>query len=338
MSHIIILKWLRRDSSRSTLEITLDKDLNSLTQVVPNDFIRYFSPLNGSKSVYYAEIEPHEQDLIYILKGLRSMRWNSLTSHAIIHPNHIEETRFFMEREIARPNSVNLHSNEHDQIHSSEINYAPSPFARANMVPTHLLLSAQTAGTDETKSNIKRPALSPDAIASILGKTGAPNYGFGQRPNLVNTGITLMQHKYTAHCCSYRFISIALANRIAKDSSATNNQPHSSMQAIVESASKPEQQPRSPLQQQISSSNSNTLNSTNVNNVNYSIQPVQNNAPSTKSLSSSVVGSAQRLPTQRGPSQMLRPASTSALIPAATQEFYQQNAATGSAWLLLSCN
>lgn len=138
------------------MDILVDKDMNSLILVLPNDLSKRFSLVSGVKGVYRADMDNFDQDFLTILKGVRSLRWHTISSHAILHPNNSEETRFYMERELHR----NL---PHGDVSST---------------------AAAQIGED---GKLKRPTLSPDAVAGLLGNNNTPSsapFGFSQRQSV----------------------------------------------------------------------------------------------------------------------------------------------------------
>eukprot|EP01039_Chlorochromonas_danica_P005327 gene5327-5862_t len=141
MSQLIIVKYVRKEGSYSTVDIVLDKDITNLGIVLPNDLAKRFTVVSGVKGTFHAEIDSAEQDWLTILKGLRLMRWHTITSHVLLNPNSLEETRFYMEREVGRsvafsPRTNNTTtSSEQDGSHHGE----DSGNGHAHAPPTQLL-------------------------------------------------------------------------------------------------------------------------------------------------------------------------------------------------------
>lgn len=169
MSHLIIVKHIKSERGGSSVDIVLDKDLTSLIPVLPMDMMKRFHPA-AVKGSFRADLESTgsaDQDFLTLLRGLRSMRWQTIASHVVMNHN-TEETRFYMEKQ-----------DEHGD--------APSTAAPVPMVMPRPALRTSMS---EYVQAPKRPTLSAEAVSGILDKTAAPttptpHFGFAPRQSLV---------------------------------------------------------------------------------------------------------------------------------------------------------
>eukprot|EP01031_Cornospumella_fuschlensis_P041964 gene41964-51224_t len=208
---MLVIKFLKKGPHQTTAEIMLDRELQSLQNVLPPDYIKTFTAVAGSKGVYRSDRDGYEMEILEILKALHSMSWRTVTSHALVHVNHTEETRFYLEKDFSRVVQQAHDSNEGSNRDDNRLETLRAAFrASTSNSQNNVTTSSGGAGAvtspsvEDVKAPPRRPTLSAEAVASLLGKTNISgnnnnssnnntpthnNFGFAPRGSLSATGI-----------------------------------------------------------------------------------------------------------------------------------------------------
>ncbi|RYH19974.1 hypothetical protein EON65_25030 [archaeon] len=223
-TRMIVVKILKKGPHQVMVEIILDRELQSLQNVLPNDAIKTFTAVAGSKGIYRSDRDSYELEILDILKALHSMSWRTVTSHALVHVNHTEETRFYLEKEFTKGSQQPHDSNEGSNRDDNRLETLRAAFrATTSNSQQHVASTSVTAGAtaspsvEDAKVPPKRPTLSAEAVASLLGKTsisssssnnnnsnsnnGSNNnapanngFGFAPRGSVTSAGMTLAHY------------------------------------------------------------------------------------------------------------------------------------------------
>lgn len=187
MSQLIIVKYVRKEGSYSTVDIVLDKDITNLGIVLPNDLAKRFAVVSGVKGNFRAEIDSSEQDWLTILKGLRLMRWHTITSHILLNPNNLEETRFYMEREVARSVAFSPRTNSTEQDgshHGEESGHAHAHAPTTQLLQRPALRPFNSYHIDGAQQRVVLPTNDSSANPIAAASTGAgAGVGVGSSAN-----------------------------------------------------------------------------------------------------------------------------------------------------------
>lgn len=171
---------MKQESVRSVIDVVVDKEITTLSGIVPEEMEKHFRQVGHQKNTYRMETEPGDLLVLELMKSIRKKQWQLMTSHSFVHLSieKIMESHFYFERVVnpfpsTPPSAAAPIHNE--QLHQSQQK------ATTTTVP------ADEKKTTQPVETINRIKSDPEVAALILDRSKQQGpYTFTNRQTLAS--------------------------------------------------------------------------------------------------------------------------------------------------------
>lgn len=179
--NMLVIKHMKQESVRSVIDVVIDKEINNLNGIVPEELEKLFRPLPHHKNTFRLETEPGDLLVLELMKSMRRKQWQLMTSHSFVHLSieKIMESHFYFERII---NPVPVLPPVPAVVLSQQPTTPIKPVEEKTSTPQ--LPSAPIESINKLKSD-------PEVAALILDRTKQQGpYVFSDRQSLATGNLT----------------------------------------------------------------------------------------------------------------------------------------------------